>query len=71
VEREWARLVRDRIALYVDQTVDPSPAVARELFALVEKLTWNVYAKAGNLLVPYGLRLKGDEELVRAETGFN
>src|SRR5918994_2815103 len=66
-----ARLVRDRIAFYIDQTVGPDRAVARELFALVEKLPWNGYAKAGKLLVPYGLRLKDDEEFVRAVTGFN
>jgi hypothetical protein len=66
-----ARLVRERIALYLDQTVGPNRAVAREIFALIEKLPWNGYAKAGKLLVPYGLRLKDDEEFVRAETGFN
>jgi hypothetical protein len=33
-----ARLVRNRIALYIDQTVGPNRAVSRELFALVEKL---------------------------------
>src|SRR5918995_4308006 len=66
-----ARLVRDRIALYIDQTVGPNRAVARELFALVEKLPLNGYAKAGKLLVPYGLRLKDDEEFIRGVTGFN
>ena len=66
-----ARLVRDRIALYIDQTVGPNRAVARELFALIEKLPGNGYAKAGKLLVPYGLRLKDDEEFIRAVTGFN
>ncbi len=60
-----ARLVRNRIALYIDQTVGPNRAVARELFALIEKLPWNGYAKAGKLLVPYGLRLKDDEEFIR------
>jgi hypothetical protein len=66
-----ARLLRQRVALYIDQTVGPNRAVARELFALIEKLPWNGYAKAGKLLVPYGLRLKDDEEFVRAVTGFN
>jgi hypothetical protein len=65
------RLVRDRIALYIDQTVGPNRAVARELFVLVEKLPGNGYAKAGKLLVPYGLRLKDDEEFIRLVTGFN
>jgi len=66
-----ARLVRDRIALYIDQTVGPNRAVARELFALVEQLPLNGYAKAGKLLVPYGVRLKDDEEFIRGVTGFN
>jgi hypothetical protein len=66
-----ARLVRDRIALYLDQTVGPNRAVARELFALIERLPWNGYAKAGKLLVPFGLRLKDDEEFIRFQTGFN
>lgn len=58
-------MVRNRIALYIDQTVGPNRAVARELFALIEKLPWNGYAKVGKLLVPYGLRLKDDEEFIR------
>ncbi len=66
-----ARLVRDRIALYLDQTVGPNRVVARELFALIEKLPMNGYVKAGKLLVPYGLRLKDDEEFIRGVTGFN
>ncbi len=66
-----ARLVRHRIALYIDQTVGPNRAVAREVFALIERLPLNGYAKAGKLLVPYGLRLKDDEEFVREVTGFN
>ena len=66
-----ARLVRDRVALYIDQTVGPNRAVARELFAVVEKLPLNGYAKAGKLLVPYGIRLKDDEEFIRSITGFN
>lgn len=66
-----ARLVRDRIALYIDQTVGPNRAVARELFVLAEKLPLNGYAKAGKLLLPYGWRLKDDAEFIRAVTGFN
>ncbi len=66
-----ARLLRNRIALYLDQTVGPNRAVARELVALVEGLPLDGYAKAGKLLVPYGLRLKDDEEFVRGVTGFN
>ena len=66
-----ARLIRDRVALYLDQTVGPNRAVARELFALIEKLPANGYVKAGKILLPFGLRLKDDGEFIRGITGFN
>lgn len=66
-----ARLIRRRVALYIDQTLGPGRAVARELFALVEELPLNGYAKAGKLLIPYGLRLKDDAEFIRQVAGFN
>lgn len=66
-----ARFASRRIALYIDQTAGPNRSVARELFALVERLPLDGYAKAGKLLVPYGLRLKDDQEFVREITGFN
>lgn len=65
-----AQLIRDRVAFYLDQTVGPNRAVARELFALVEKLPANGYVKAGKILLPFGLRLKDDDEFIRGTTGF-
>lgn len=66
-----ARVIDRRLALYLDETLGPGPASAREAFALVEGLPLNGYAKAGKFLLPYGLRLQDDAEFIRAQTGFS
>jgi hypothetical protein len=66
-----ARMIERRLALYLDQTLGPGPASAREAFALIEGLPLNGYAKAGKFLLPYGLRLQDDGEFIRARTGFS
>jgi len=66
-----ARMIERKLALYLDQTLGPGPASAREAFALIEGLPLNGYAKAGKFLLPYGLRLQDDAEFIRAQTGFS
>lgn len=66
-----ARVVRDVLAVYVDQTVAPGTAVAREAFLLLEALPLDGYVKVGQFLLPYGLRLADDTEFIRERTGFN
>jgi hypothetical protein len=65
-----ARLLDRALAFYLDQTVGPNRSASREVFALLERLPLNGYAKVGKLLLPYGLRLKDDAEFVRDRTGF-
>ncbi len=65
-----ARLVPDVLTLYVDETVGPGGAFARELFALADVLPANGYVKAGKFLLPYGYRLPDDAEYIRSRTGF-
>lgn len=65
-----ARLLDRALALYLDETVGPNRAAAREVFALLERLPLNGYAKAGKLLLPFGWRLKDDAEFIRDRTGF-
>ncbi len=65
-----ARLIDDRLAFYIDQTLGPERALAREAFGLVERLPLNGYAKVGKFLLPYGWRLWDDGEFIREETGF-
>lgn len=65
-----ARLIERWLAAYVDQTLGPGAASAREAFAVVD-LPLAGYAKAGKFLLPYGLRLPDNAEFVRAQTGFS
>jgi hypothetical protein len=65
-----ARLVPGALALYVDETVGPSQAFAREAFLLVERLPLNGYAKAGKFMPPYGWRIWDDAAYIRSQTGF-
>ncbi|MFQ5550341.1 MAG: hypothetical protein ACE5FJ_03780 [Gemmatimonadales bacterium] len=66
-----ARLVPDRLALYIDETVGPSSASTREGFVILERLPLDGYLKVGKFLLPYGLRLLDDGEFIRQRTGFN
>lgn len=65
-----ARLIPNRLALYLDETVGPGPAQAREAFVLADGLPANGYAKAGKFMPPFGWRLWDDDAFIRAQTGF-
>jgi hypothetical protein len=66
-----AELLDKRLVLYIDQTVGPERAVAREAFGMVKHLPGESYVKAGKFLLPYGLRLQDDAEYIRERTGFS
>lgn len=66
-----AELLDQRLVLYIDQTVGPDRAVAREAFGMVRRLPGASYVKAGKFLLPYGLRLQDDAEYIRERTGFS
>jgi len=64
-------LAVDRLSLYLDETVGPGGASARELYALVKFAEdWNAYAKAGRILPPFGWRLPDDDAFIRQYTGY-
>jgi hypothetical protein len=65
-----ARLIDERLAFYIDQTLGPQRAVAREAFGIVERLPLDGYAKIGKFMLPFGWRLWDDGEFIRSETGF-
>ena len=56
--------------LYLDETVGPGGAAAREVYGLVRG-PWGTYAKAGRMMLPFGLRLQDDAAFIREVTGFN
>lgn len=64
-------LATDRLSLYLDETVGPGGASARELYALFKcAKDWNAYAKAGRILPPFGWRLPDDDAFIRQYTGY-
>ncbi|HCL28281.1 MAG TPA: hypothetical protein DIC52_07580 [Candidatus Latescibacteria bacterium] len=66
-----ARLLPGRMSLYLDEIVAPGGAASREAFLLLEGLPLSGYAKAGRMLLPYGIRMWDDDAFVRRVTGFN
>ncbi len=61
--------IRDRLLLYIDETVAPEGAAAREAFVML-RAPWGGWLKAGRFMLPYGLRLQDDAAFVREATGF-
>ncbi len=60
----------DGLTAYADVSVAEGTVEAREAFALLPFLG-HFYVKAGYFLLPYGLRIWGDEEYIRSESGYN
>lgn len=65
-----ARLIDDKVTVYWDETLAPGGAQSRELFAMIDALPLNGYAKVGSFFLPSGWRLLDDQEFVREQTGF-
>lgn len=65
-----ARLVPGRFSLYLDESVGPGGASARELFALWTLPVGNGYLKGGKFLPPFGWRLPDDAAFIRRSSGF-
>jgi len=65
-----ARLLPDRLSLYLDETLGPGGASARELFGLWSFARLRGYVKFGKFLPPFGWRLPDDAAFIRQFTGF-
>ena len=59
----------ERLSIYLDETVGPEGASAREAFVLLQS-DRGFYAKGGRFMLPFGMRQPDDESFVRAATGF-
>ncbi len=57
------------VTLYLDTSVAGGSAESREAFLLVAG--GDLHVKAGYLLLPYGVRIWGDREFIRSETGYD
>ena len=58
------------LALYLDETVAPGGAAAREAYGLFRG-PWGSYVKAGRMMLPFGIRLQDDTAFIREISGFN
>jgi hypothetical protein len=65
-----AKLLSDKLTLYLDETLAPGGATSREFFALVDIPEIQGYAKVGTFFLPSGLRILDDQEFIRELTGF-
>jgi hypothetical protein len=65
-----ARLLPGRLSLYLDETLGPGGASARELFGLFSFRRLRGYVKFGKFLPPFGWRLPDDAAFIRQFTGF-
>jgi hypothetical protein len=64
------RLIPDKLAVYVDETLGPAGAYTREGFALLHRLPLDGHLKVGQFFLPFGWRLVDDAEFIRQRTGF-
>lgn len=65
------RLVPELLSVYVDQKVAPDGSDNREAYLLVRPNDGKVTIKAGQMFVPFGLRLQDDNTFVRQASGVS
>jgi hypothetical protein len=65
-----ARIVPQRLILYLDQDVGSGSSSTRELFGLLSSRNGNTYVKVGKVFLPYGWALPDDDAFIREPLGF-
>ena len=59
------------LSVYVDEKVAPDNAETREAYVLLTPKNGRYTIKAGQMFIPFGLRLQDDDALVRQASGVN
>lgn len=65
------RAIPDRLSLYVDQRLAPGGSANQEAYGKLWLDGNRVYVKAGQMYLPYGLRLQDDTAFIRQVPGIN
>ncbi len=65
------RALPNLLSLYVDQKIAPDDSENREAYLKVTPLDGKLTIKAGQMFVPFGLRLQDDNAFVRQATGVS
>lgn len=66
-----AKLIKEKLTLYLDQRVGPGGSFNREAYGLFKFGGGDYYVKGGRFFLPYGLRIEDDTAFIRQATGFN
>lgn len=66
-----AKIIPNRLTVYVDQQVTPDESINREAYLRVNSKNTKWFASVGRFYLPYGLRLQDDSAFVRLATGAN
>jgi len=66
-----ANVIPNRLLFYVDEQVAPGGAINREAYALYWSAAHDWYVKAGQMYLPFGLRLQDTSAFVQEVSGIN
>lgn len=66
-----ANVIPQRLYVYVDEQVAPGGALNREAYAVYWSARHDWYVKAGQMYLPFGLRLQDQTAFIRQATGIN
>jgi hypothetical protein len=66
-----ASVIPQRLLVYVDEQVAPGGAVNEEAYGLYWSANHDWYVKAGQMYLPFGLRLQDQSAFVRQASGIN
>ena len=66
-----ASVIPERLAVYVDELLAPGGAFNREAYAMYWSASHTWYVKAGQMYLPYGLRLEDQSAFIRTVPGIN
>jgi hypothetical protein len=65
------RVIPDRLSVYIDQRMAPGSSSNAEAYLKLWSKDHRFYAKAGQLYLPYGIRLQDDGAFTREVTSIN
>jgi hypothetical protein len=66
-----ANVIPDRLLAYIDEQVAPGGALNREAFVLYWAAGHDWYLKAGQMYLPFGLRLQDQTAFIQTASGIN
>ena len=63
-------LVSNLLTFYISEQIAPQPTGSREIAGIISGLPWNGYLKAGQMYLPYGLRVWDRDSFILSRTGI-